>query len=147
MRVLPRVLPGRGSVCPILGAFLVGAHIVNYSHLHLHLHLHLHQCACMHVDTCSCKRVKGRSHSVEERISTHSYNRHATSKPSLRSPRHSLTAQQTQPPTAHHAWCGPHCGICRPLISMSHHDTCWQVVLCISPATAAGQIWPVAAWT
>ena len=38
------------------------------------------------------RRVKGRSHSVEEQLSTQSQKRHATSKPSLHSPTHSLTA-------------------------------------------------------
>ena len=47
---------------------------------------------------CSYKRVKGRSHSVKEKTSTHSYKSNATSQPSL-SHTLSLTAQPTQQPT------------------------------------------------
>ena len=45
------------------------------------------------------KRVKRRSHSVDERSSTHAQKTHASSQPSLFSQTHSLTAQLEQPPT------------------------------------------------
>ena len=52
--------------------------------------------------TDSYKRVKGRSHTVEERISMHPHKPHATSQPSRFSHTHSLTAQLAQPLTAPH---------------------------------------------
>ena len=59
----------------------------------------------------SYKRGKGTSNSVEEQFSTPSQNRHATSKPSLRSSTHSLTAQQVYKHSHH-----------QRTRSMSHHD-------------------------
>ena len=51
---------------------------------------------------CGYNRVKGTSHSVEERISMHLLKPHATSQPSLVSHTHSVTAQLAQPLTRRH---------------------------------------------
>ena len=51
---------------------------------------------------CSYKPVKGRSHTVQERISMHPHKPHATSQPSRFSHTHSLTAQLAQPPATPH---------------------------------------------